>query len=352
MGVPPAAAVQRLHEAIDSWQGGVAHHEDWEQDVRSSRGQFARLIGVDESEVALLPSIVPAGAALGHSLCERPGVMVAHRMEFRSFLLPFLARFGGDRVRWVDGPYTAQTFVDGLEQDVRVVLVSAISSADGARPDLRRLVDDADAASAEVVVDASQALGTAMLGIPARRVAAVLAAGYKGLLGPRGVAYAYIRSDVLTGAPVTPSPYGMADNERAESYGPPLMPTVGAPGLDQSPVWLSWVGALPALELLTRIPGSERDRYSSGLADRLRSGLEDLGLRAQQTDLPGPIVSIKAQHPQGLVDLFDTAGVRMAARAGRVRFGVHFYNEVADIDAALSAASSPAAHNLLGENRP
>lgn len=349
MGVPPDAAVRRLQEAIERWQHGTARHTSWEQDARAARRQFAALIDVEEADVALLPSIVPAAAAVAQALAERPGVALAHRMEFRSLLLPFLARFGEERLRWVDAAYAARTFCDGIDDDVAVVLVSAVASADGARPDLARIADAAEGAGAAVVVDASQALGTATLGTPARRLDAVLASGYKGLLGPRGVAYAYVRSGVLAGPPPAPSPYGMADDERAESYGPPLIPKPGAPGLDQSPAWLSWVGALPGLELVNSIPEPERDRHCSGLAERLRAGFERLGITAQQTDLPGPIVSIAARRPQAFVELLDAAGVRAAARAGRVRLGTHLYNDAADVDAALEVAASPAASDLLGE---
>jgi selenocysteine lyase/cysteine desulfurase len=347
MGLPPRSAVRRLREALAGWARGEARFEDWEHDVEGCRVEFAGLLGVHPDEVGLGASIVPAAAALAELLSRATGVVVAHRAEFRSLLLPFVSRFGDARIRWVDGPYVAQTFAAALDPDVAVVLLSSVSSADGARPDLGYLADASGPTGTIVVVDATQTLGIARLGVAPDRLGAVLAAGYKGLLGPRGVAYAYVRPDLRVTPSSAPSPYGMADTQTVGAYGPPLCPKSGAPGLDQSPAWLSWVGALPALRFIRRTTDAQREEYTTGLGQLFRAGLENQGICAQQTDLPSPVVSIEVRQPKGVVDALSAAGIRSALRRGRVRFGFHIYNTAQDVENVLTVLASPAARSGL-----
>lgn len=347
MGLPPRSAVRRLRGALRAWASGAARFEDWEQDVEACRLEFAELLGVRPDEVGLGASIVPAAGALADTLSRSNGVLVAHRAEFRSLLLPFMLQFGATRIRWVDGPYVAATFAAALGPDVAVVILSSVSSADGARPDLEYLAEASESAGTILVVDATQTLGPARLGVAPARLGAVLAAGYKGLLGPRGVSYAYVRPDLRVTPSSTPSPYGMADTQTSGAYGPPLCPKSGAPGLDQSPAWMSWVGALPALRFIRNTSESRRDAYTSGLGQLLRKGLERQGIRAQQTDLPSPVVSIEARQPEVVVDALSAAGIRSALRRGRIRFGFHIYNSEQDVENVLAVLASPAGRSGL-----
>lgn len=346
MGLPPKSAVRALREALAAWAGGQARFEDWERDVEACRREFAGLLGVPAETVGLGASIVPAAAALAQSLAGSGGMVLAHRSEFRSLLLPFLSRFGESRIRWVDGPYAVETFVAALGRDVAVVIVSSASSADGARPDLQQLASACEATGTKVVVDATQTLGTARLGAWPDRLTAVLAAGYKGLLGPRGVAYAYIRPDVEVVASA-PSPYGMADTPAVGPYGPPLLPKPGAPGLDQSPAWLSWVGALPALRFIRKTSDSQREDHTTGLGTMFSRGLAHQGMTAQPTDLPSPIVSVEVSEPKRVLAALADSGIRVALRRGRLRFGFHVYNSVEDVENALAALAAAGIRSAL-----
>ena len=163
-------------------------------------------------------------------------------------------------------------------------------------------------------------------------------AGYKGLRGPRGVAYAVTHDDVI-GDFAVPSGYGMADGDVQGNYGPPLRPKRGAPGLDQSPAWLAWVGAEPGLAELAEQSATHRERHVVALAGRLRDNLEELNLQPQQTDLPSPIVSFASDEPAELVGRLGYAGVRATSKFARVRLGFHIYNDDNDVDIVSQALS-------------
>jgi selenocysteine lyase/cysteine desulfurase len=331
MGLPPQSTVAAMRTALEVWASGRADYADWEQGMQSCRGLFARLAGVPADTIGLLGSVVPAVAAAGATLARSRGTVVAHRAEFRSLLLPVLAQVPGRRMRWVDGPYRADTFLAAVDEHTDAVLVSAVSSHDGARPALSRLADACDAVGADLIVDGTQAMGIVVPDVDLSRLGLFAAAGYKGLRAPRGTAYATARPHLVEHFAAA-SPYGMADADRNGTYGPPVQPKPAAAGLDQSPAWLSWVGAQPALVELVDQPAAEREHQVLGLAERVRHHLQELLLTPQDTDLPSPIVTFAVTDPYLVHSQLRQAGVRAAARRGRIRVGLHVYNDECDVD--------------------
>lgn len=336
MGLPGAGTVDVMRAALDDWALGRADYLVWEHSMAACRALFGSIVDVNPEEVGLLPSVVPAVSAVAATLAEGCGVVVAHRKEFRSLLLPVLAQVGEDRIRWVDGPYLADTFIDALDGGVDAVIVSAVSSHDGARISLARLDSAARSAGSILVVDGTQAAGIVVPDVAVGELALFTCAGYKGLRGPRGVAYAVAHDDVVARF-AAPSAYGVADARERGSYGPPLIRKRGGAGLDQSPAWLAWVGSEPALAELAQEPADRRERRVLQLASRLREQVDGLGLAPQATDLPSSIVTFEVHNPEMLIERLASAGIRASSRLGRVRLGLHVYNDEHDVDLACEA---------------
>nr|WP_276320011.1 aminotransferase class V-fold PLP-dependent enzyme [Haloactinopolyspora alba] len=335
MGVPPESTVAAVEDALRSWSAASAGFEHWDVTHAQCRSLIAREVGTAETNVALIPSVVPGVSYVSTQLARRGGVLLAHRSEFRSLLLPAMQAYGEERVRWVDGPYVAATFADALDHDVSAVVVSTVGSHDGSRVDLPGLLDACHQAGAELVVDATQSLGVIALDVPAEAPAAIVAAGYKGLLAPRGTGYGIVRPDLTDDVPAHPSPYGMADTSVVGPYGPPLLPFTGAARLDQSPAWFSWVGARAGLEFLGGIPVAAREEHSLRLARRLHDGLADAGFPVVDGDRPSPVVSLPVQAPGDVLADLERAGVRAAVRRGMLRMGFHLYVTDEAVDTAL-----------------
>ncbi|WP_375000050.1 aminotransferase class V-fold PLP-dependent enzyme [Aeromicrobium sp. CTD01-1L150] len=330
MGLPIPETLAAMQAALQEWGSGRADHVVWERSSQACRRSFARLSGVQPERVGLLPSIVPAVSAAATVIARESGTVVVHRREFRSLLLPVLAQVEQDRLRWVDGPYVAETFTAAVDEGTSAVVVSAVSSHDGGRPSLTRLQAACDAMDAHLVVDGTQAAGLVVPDVAIESLLLFACAGYKGLRGPRGAAYA-VGDDQLAHALLAPSAYGMADAGERGSYGPPLLPRRGGQGLDQSPVWLAWVGAEPALEHLLTGSAARRQAHVLALAAQLRDELESCGLTPQLTDLPSPVVTFEHEQADALVDRLAAHGLRCATRLGRVRLGFHEHNDEDDV---------------------
>lgn len=335
MGRPTAQTIEAITGALAEWHAGSARYNYWEAAMERCRGLFAQIVDVDPESVGLLPSIVPAITAVADSLSETAGTVVAHRDEFRSLLLPVLATMPEDRIRWVDGAYTAESFVKHIDVDTSAVFISSVASHDGARPALEVIRNACRPVGAALVVDATQSLGIVPLDIPASDVDLLAAAGYKGLRGPRGTAYAFARDGVITRVR-TASPYGARDGAVKGAYGPPYLPKAGAQALDQSPAWLSWVGAEGGLRASLESARTNGAQQVLAHTEYVRTELLARGFTPQVTDLPSPIVSFATDSPADLTDRLAAAGVRVAHRHGRIRIGFHTYNDEADIEALLA----------------
>ncbi|HLS15110.1 MAG TPA: aminotransferase class V-fold PLP-dependent enzyme [Beutenbergiaceae bacterium] len=325
-----------MTEALALWQRGQADYADWEAAMERCRGLFARTIGVDGLDVGLLPAVGPAISAAAGVLAGRSGTVVAHRREFRSLLLPVLARLGQDRIRWVDGPYVADTFTPAISGNTAGVLVSSVSSHDGGRPALAAITEAAGSVGAEVIVDATQEAGIVAPAVPVGELSVYATAAYKGLRAARGCGFAYTRPDLVEEFTAY-SPYGMADAGQRGTYGPPVAPKAGAPALDQSPAWFSWVGAEPALREHLGSDAEAAAQHVLGMAARLRAGLQELGHQPQQTDLPSPVVTFAVDDPQAALARLAQRGIRAAAKGERIRLGFHVYNDDDDVDRVIAA---------------
>ena len=180
-----------------------------------------------------------------------------------------------------------------------------------------------DAAGARILVDGSQAVG--WLPLDASRFAYVAVVGYKWLLTPRGTTYMTVQDDLL--ADIVPANAGWYAGEDpwGSLYGTPMKLASDARRLDVSPAWHSWVGAVPALELIGSIRPAALRAHCAGLASRFceRAGLPP-------TD--SAIVSVGGRRRRRRSDARGRH--RGIGTGGRLRLSFHLCADEADVDRA------------------
>ncbi len=328
MGLPCRGTREALTAHLQAWTEGRVQPQDLDAVVARCRELYAGLVGLDPRTVAVGSQASAMIAPLAAWVPDGAEVLVA-RGEFTSVSFPFFAQQArGVRVREVPladlptavGPQTA------------LVAVAMVQSADGAILDLPALRDACIAHGTEILLDLTQAAG--WLPVDLDDVAFTVCAGYKWLLAPRGTGYLSVREDLIDA--VVPSQAGWyAGEDRWSSiYGGPLRLAQSARRFDVSPAWPAWVGAEPALELLTEIGIAALHQHAVGLANQFTTGL-GLG----ETD--SAIVSLPMTE-SGAAALAD-AGIVTAGRAGKVRFSFHVHTTADDVERAVAvlAGSAP-----------
>ena len=116
--------------------------------------------------------------------------------------------------------------------------------------------------------------------------------------------------------------------------GPPLRLAHDARRLDTSPAWFSWVGALPALQLLNEVGVEAIHEHNVGLANhfRARLGLEPSNSAIVTVEVPGGLEKLRA------------AGMQAApARGAACGSGFHLYNTRRTPTVRSTSSKSPEA---------
>ena len=323
IGLPPRRALDALAGAIDTWRTGRAEAAAYDAVVTRARERFAELVGTTPARVAIGNQVSTFGALIATAL-PAGAVVLGAEEDFTSVLFPFMAHADrGVSVKTV--PLAG--LLDAIRPGVDLVAVSAVQSADG------RLVPgglDALAAAAGrhgcmTYIDATQAIG--WLPFRADAFDFVSCAAYKWLMSPRGTAFGVVKPERLGMLRPLYAGWYAGDNPWTSIYGPPLRLAGDARRLDISPAWLSWVGTVPALDLLAEVGVETIHRHDVGLANALRARL---GMP------PGDSAILSVSVGDGLSGL-AAANVKAAVRAGGVRLSFHLHNTEADVDAVARA---------------
>ena len=322
IGLPPAVAADAVADAVADWATGRARPPVFDGAVETARAGFAALTGVPAEWVACGSTVSALVGQLAASVPDGARVLVADG-EFGSVTHPFAVQGRGVVVTGAPLDRLAD-----LAAAHDLVAASVVQSADGRIADLDALRAARDGGT-RVLLDVTQAAGW----LPLRLdwADAVVGAGYKWLLCPRGAAWLALHPSWESDPAWTPVPHAAGWYGNRDRWGdlyaldPPLAD--GPPGLDTSPDWLSQVGAAVTLPWLACLDPETVRAHCAGLADALR---ERLGMA------PAGSAIVAVDRPLAAERLTD-AGLVVAARAGAARLSFHVANTADDVDRAVRA---------------
>jgi selenocysteine lyase/cysteine desulfurase len=323
-GLPPLATVGVMKEALHAWQSASVQWMDWDRVGEECRSLAATVFDASPAEVSLIPAVSVGVGVLAASLSERDEVVVPDD-EFRSLLLPLLAaeRARGVLVRRV--PFGA--VADAVRPSTTVVATSQVQSNGGALQDVEAVVAAAQAHGAAVIVDATHAAGIVRLDARRLSIDCVVAAAYKHLLCPRGVAFMRLAS----GSRLRPAPFLAGWRAAADPYSTYFGGSLddlaaGAASYDVSLAWHPWVGARESLRTLTAVDAAERERHAVGLAT---AAAEALGIPPTGSSILGVPLRTPIEEMRSTL---GRAGIAAGFPAGQARFSFHMYNAPGDVD--------------------
>jgi selenocysteine lyase/cysteine desulfurase len=323
MGLPPRAVADATREAVTQWQQGRATAAGYDVSVQTARGLYAGLVGVPAEWVALGSQTSVFAGLVAASLPDDAEVVCVSD-DFSSIVFPFLAQADrGVTVRQVPLPELASS----VTERTTLVAFSLAQSACGSLVDGAAVAEAARAVGALTFCDLTQAAG--WLPVQAGDYDLTVCSAYKWLCQPRGTAYLTVRPELVERIrPIHAGWYAGAD-VWASCYGPQMHLAADASRFDVSPAWLSWVGAVPALEAMTSVPTEMVRDHDVALADRLRA-------RLGQAPAGRPVVSLADPDGRGAARLAEHGAV-VASRAGRVRIAFHVWNDDDDVELVAHA---------------
>ena len=326
-GLPPHSTVAAVAEALEAWRLGSARwSKDWDPAGDRCRPLAAQLLGAAPDEIALIPA-VSVGVGVALSMLSPGDEVLISENEFTSMLFPLLVAEKRFDIKVRTVPF------DELAAQVRsstaLVMTSHVRSNDGRVQDLGELSKAIHVVGGRILVDATHSAGIMQIDATAMDLDVVVAAAYKHLLCPRGVALMRVGSDLLPALSPWAASWRSAAQPYDHFYGGDLSVLADtAARLDVSLAWHGWVGAEQSLDFLCSVPIVDRESWCVGLATRLADGL---GIMPTGSSVIGvPVLDGDAARAA-----LATAGIEASGRGSLIRLSFHLYNSVEDVDLAV-----------------
>jgi len=344
---------RRTVETLDDWarHRAVPHRISQEMEFGTldvSRQLIAELIGAHESEIAVATNTTFGLNLAAFSLPLKSGdVVLSPDLEFPANVYPWMqlaARRGVEyrRLR-CDGPLDVARLTRELEDErVRVVTVSWVQFASGARVDLAALGTLCRERNVYFVVDAIQGLGPLTLDLGSTPVDILACGAQKWPLSPWGSGFVYVRRELVQQLQPHDVSWlavkGSDDFTRLTNYD--LTWRDDARRFEFVTLPYQEFAAMNAtLELIQELGAANVAAYSQSLADRIVEWACARGdvklLTPTKRGQYASIVSVCPPDAAAASARLSDAGVVHSFREGGVRLSPYFYNTVEEIERTL-----------------
>ncbi len=318
------------------------------------RGLLAQLLGVQAEEIALTTGASAGLAALAAGLDWKPGdeIVLAEGefpAHFASFA-PLAERWQVQlkRVRPRGRFLTGAELAEAVGPRTRLVSASLVRFHDGTRLAVEELAEACRRTGAWLVLDVSQCAGALPLDAAALGADALVAAGYKWLLGPYGTGFFWLRRDRM--AEMRPAPFYWTALPGAREFGSldlsPYRPGPDARRWDApETASLNLVAWEASLAFLQRVGVETVWAHNRALLEALIARLpvdRCVLVSPREPERRGPYVAVAGRSPERTRQLYEQLGaanIRVSLREGALRIAPHLFTTADDIERLIRVLS-------------
>lgn len=324
-----------LRTMLDDMAAAGAPWGLFEEQIFEARQRFARLIGAESAQIAVVPNAsVGAYQVASTTDWSARSKIVTTDLEFPSIAHVWLAqRSRGAEVEYAE---RYEELVDGRTALVSVPMTTYQYGQRLPVADVARLAHDA---GAKVFVDAYQAVGNEPVDVGRLGCDYLVAGAMKYLVGLPGLAFLYVRDpESLDREPSLTGWFGRVDpfafDPRTLGFSATAARfetgTAGVPAAYAANAGLRLIGGLDLAEVR---------RHVLDLQDHAAELLTAQGeqLRLLPRDERGSHFGLIDADPAGLAKSLARHGIAVAPRGDVVRIALHYYTNASDV-AALCAA--------------
>jgi len=337
-----------LDEFRERWHdmGASAWYQHWLGRVEELRNRVASFWGSRPAEVALLPSTSAALSVISESVrAEGRNRVVCTELDFPTLLYQWVVKPEVELVvlESRDGVgVDLEQFAEAVDERTLFVATSHVFFTTGAVQDVAALAGIAHDAGAWCLIDGYQGMGQVPLDVAATGVDFYTGGPLKWLCGGPGLAYLYVRDDLIEDLEpritswfateeqfaFDPRGFRYRSDARRFELGTPALPTVHT--------------ALGGQEIIDEVGLPAVVARNRHLTAHLVRACEDAGfeLRLAPAERRSAIVMIRHADPAGAVRHLAERGVIVDHRPGFVRVSPHFYNTEAELDRCVDALAA------------
>jgi selenocysteine lyase/cysteine desulfurase len=332
-----------LTNHLQTWHEGGSPWDVWVQKYEETRAQFARFIGAEPDEVAVVPSASAGINAVASALefTKRPKVVMGE-YEFPTMGHVWLAQKSrGAQIEFVAAQgerLRTESYAQAVDDRTKIVPLTHLCFMNGFRSDIAGVTRIAHAKGALVFLDDYQDCGTRAVNVKAMDVDFYVTGTLKYLLACSGVAFLYVRKSLIPSLSPTISgwfaqnnPFAFdvkhldqASNARRFEAGTPPIPNIYA--------------ASAGIALLQEIGLDQVAQQVRTLAQALIQGARELGIHVKTPlDSVGPLVVLQSSNAEKVIAQLAEQNIIVSSRHDGLRISFHVHNTLDDVRQVLDA---------------
>jgi selenocysteine lyase/cysteine desulfurase len=330
-----------FNEYIASWHEQGSPWETWVERYEATRNAFANFIHANPDEVAIVTSVSAGINGIASALSTRG----RRKVVMGEFEFPTMGQVWlGQGVRGFDVQFAkgqgnslpAAAYEQLIDRDTLIVPLTHVCFKNGFRADVSTITQMAHNSGALVMLDDYQDCGTRPVDVKGMNLDFYLTGTLKYLLGPPGLAFLYVRRELIQSlAPTVTGWFGQAnpfayDPQRFElaltarrfESGSPSVPNV--------------YGAIRGFQMLEEIGLEEVAGHVKALAQALQDRVCELGfLTKTPAGSAGPLVVLQGHDSAQLLQVLAQNGIVASNRLDGLRISFHVYNTLDDVNAVI-----------------
>jgi selenocysteine lyase/cysteine desulfurase len=326
-------------EYLATWHEQGSPWETWVQRYEAARTEFARFINASPDEVAIVTSVSAGINAIASALNYRDrNKIVMGEFEFPTMGQVWLAqRERGAEVEFAQAQgdsIPAAAYEKLIDRNTLLVPLTHVCFKNGFRTDVSTITQMAHSAGALVMLDDYQDCGTRPVDVKAMDLDFYLAGTLKYLLGPPGLAFLYVRRELIPSlAPTVTGWFGQANPFAYNPQHFELSPTArrfesGSPSVPNV------YGAMPGFQVLEEIGMENIASHVENLAQASLNRARELGIRTKTpAGSVGPLVVLQCLDSALLLQALAQSGIVASNRFDGLRISFHAYNMLEDVNA-------------------
>ena len=328
-----------LQDFIASWHAQGSPWELWVEQYEAARNAFATFINASPDEVSIVTSVSAAINSVASALSFRErNKVVMGEFEFPTMGHVWLGQRGrGADVQFVKAEgncIPAANYEKMIDGDTCIVPLTHVCFKNGFRSDVKAVTQIAHRSGALVLLDDYQDCGSRPVDVKAADLDFYVTGTLKYLLGPPGLAFMYVRKELIP--TLVPTLTGWFAQANPFAYNPQhfeLSPTArrfesGTPSIPNV------YGAVPGFQLLRDIGMDNVASHVKRLAQSLLKYTAELGIVAKTpADSVGPLVVLQSKDSTLLVQKLAESGIVASNRHDGLRISFQVYNTMDDVKA-------------------
>jgi selenocysteine lyase/cysteine desulfurase len=339
--------VHRAYEQyLCDWDEKGSPWELWVARSEAARHAFAGLVNAEPNEVAVCTSVSAGVSAIASALDfsgERNTVVVSD-FEFPTIGQIWHAQERrGARVVHVPAAgnvIPTERFAEAIDERTKIVSITHVCFRNGSKLDVPAIVDIARRKGALVLLDAYQTLGTLPVDVKALKVDFLAGGVLKYLLASAGLAFMYVRKDLVPDLhPTTMGWFSQANIFAMDFHANTPSPTARRFESGTPPVPSLYAG-VAGMKLIQSVGVERIGSHLREITGAIKEGAMRRGFNLVSPVDParhGALITLRSHKVDLLVKRLEAEGVVTSSRDDNLRISPHYYNALEDVSVLMDA---------------